>query len=193
MKNTILILLVFTSLTISSYSADLYRVYLKDKGNQTLEFGNQLYKDILTNLDKKAIERRKINLKTDNILSEKDIPIYEKYLDTLSELAIVKSKLKWYNYIIAEIDSSQLDIIQNLSFVNEVQSVLQHYSTDNNLVLLENCDRFEYNYSFNHLFMLNIPDLHRYGITGEGVRIGFLDSGFDYLQHKLNNPLQQSL
>lgn len=31
--------------------------------------------------------------------------------------------------------------------------------------------------------MLNIPNLHRYGFTGKGVRIGFLDNGFDLRTH----------
>ena len=67
----------FIIFSLSSYSQDYYRIYFTDKGNQKLKFNNQLYKAILSDLDKKAIERRKINLKTENIIFEKDIPIYK--------------------------------------------------------------------------------------------------------------------
>ena len=96
---TLISLVIFN---ISLNAQELYRIYLKEKGNQVLEYNNDLYNEILNKLDKRAVERRKINLKTDNIIFEKDIPIYEKYLDSLVNNGVsIRSKLKWYNYIIA--------------------------------------------------------------------------------------------
>lgn len=170
---------------ISLNAQNYYRIYLNDKGNQKLEFNNVLYNKILSELDPRAIERRKLNLQSDNIIFEKDIPIYENYLDSLENNGVtIHSKLKWYNYIIAEIDTNYIEIIRNFSFVKDIQSVVEHYNNIINTLEYDNCDVFEYGNSFNHLNMLNIPNLHRYGFTGKGVRIGFLDNGFDLRNHK---------
>ncbi|MFA7325388.1 MAG: S8 family serine peptidase [Candidatus Kapaibacterium sp.] len=178
---TLISLVIFN---ISLNAQELYRIYLRDKGNQVLEYNNDLYNDILNKLDKKAVERRKINLKTDNIIFEKDIPIYEKYLDSLVNNGVsIRSKLKWYNYIIAEIDSNRIEEIGNYNFVVLIQPIVEHYNNTINTLEFSNCDLFEYGNSFNHLDMLNIPNLHRYGFTGKGVRIGFLDNGFDLRTH----------
>lgn len=178
---TLISLVIFN---ISLNAQELYRIYLKDKGNQVLEYNNDLYNEILNKLDKRAVERRKINLKTDNIIFEKDIPIYEKYLDSLVNNGVsIRSKLKWYNYIIAEIDSNRIEEIRNYNFVVQVQPIIEHYNNTINILEFNNCDLFEYGNSFNHLDMLNIPNLHRYGFTGKGVRIGFLDNGFDLRTH----------
>jgi len=181
----LILIISLVILNISLNAQSLYRVYLKDKGNKVLEYNNELYNEILSDLDERAIERRKINLKSDNIISVKDIPIYENYLDSLVSMGItIRSKLKWYNYIIAEIDSVLLVEIKQLEFVDLVQPVEEHYINNNNTLEYNNCDLFEYGNSFNHLDMLNIPNLHRYGFTGKGVRIGFLDNGFDLRSHK---------
>lgn len=175
----------FIIFSLSSYSQDYYRIYFTDKGNHKLKFNNQLYKAILSDLDKKAIERRKINLKTENIIFEKDIPIYKNYLDSLENNGVtIHSKLKWYNYIVAEIDPIYKSKIENFSFVKKIQPIIEHYKSDVNSIQYEDCNLFENGVSFNHLSMLNIPLLHRYGFTGKGVRIGFLDNGFDLRKHK---------
>ena len=180
----IILIICLVIFNISLTAQNLYRVYLKDKGNQVLEYNNELYNDILSDLDERAIERRKINLKSDNIIFEKDIPIYENYLDSLISKGVsIRSKLKWYNYLIAEIDTNKIDDIKNLSFVKAIQPIVEHYNNSNNTLEFNNCDLFEYGDSFNHLDMLNIPNLHRYGFTGKGVRIGFLDNGFDLRTH----------
>lgn len=163
----------------------MYRIYLKNKGNQTLEYDNALYNSILNDLDEKAIYRRKINLKSDNIISNKDVPIYKKYLDSLTFLNVnIKAKIKWYNYVVGELDTNQVTTIKNLSFISEVQPINDHYSNKNNTTTYEDCGQFDYNLSKNHLNLLNVPSLQRYGFTGKGVRIGFIDSGFDWLTHK---------
>lgn len=181
----LILIISLVILNISLNAQDLYRIYLKDKGNQVLEYNNDLYNEILSKLDKRAIERRKINLNTDNIIFEKDIPIYENYIDSLNSKGItIRSKLTWYNYVIAEIDSNELEDISKFSFVKEIQPIVEHYTNKENTLEFDNCDLFEYGNSFNQLDMLNIPNLHRYGFTGKGARIGFLDNGFDLRKHK---------
>jgi serine protease AprX len=165
--------------------AEKYRVYFKDKGEQILEYENELYNSILSTLDKKAIERRIINLETDTILSYRDIPIYQKYLDSIQNLNInIVSKLTWYNYIIVDTDSSKINHIKDYSFVSSFQKVIKNYEEKSTQMYFTNCGEFEYNLSENHIKMLNIDKLHQYGITGQNIRLGFLDTGFDWLNHK---------
>jgi len=185
MKKYTLLLYIILLSTSTVNSQELYRIYFTDKGNQILEFENELYNNILLGLDENAIQRRILNLNSDNILSEKDIPIYEKYLDSLTNLGLViKSKLKWYNYIVSEMYPNILESVLEIEFIDTIQQVKEHYIAGRNTSDFINCGTFDYDISFNHLNMLNIPELHRYGFTGKGARIGFLDSGFDWLNHK---------
>ncbi|MFN3194741.1 MAG: S8 family serine peptidase [Chlorobiota bacterium] len=182
----ILYLLIIISIGYSpNLFAEKYRVFFKDKGNQVLEYNNDLYNDILSSLDNKAIKRRKINLETDTILSYKDIPIYQNYLDSLHSLNIeLISELTWYNYIIVESDSIEIQKLSNFSFVKHFQKVIKNYQDTPSQLNFNNCGEFNYNLSENHIKMLNVDKLHNYGITGQGVRVGFLDTGFDWLNHK---------
>lgn len=182
----ILYLLIIISIGYSpNLFAEKYRVFFKDKGNQVLEYNNDLYNDILSSLDNKAIKRRKINLETDTILSYKDIPIYQNYLDSIMNLDMkLVSKLAWYNYIIVDSDSNEIQKLSNFSFIKHFQKVIKNYEDTPSQIEFNDCGEFEYNLSENHIKMLNVDKLHNYGITGQGVRVGFLDTGFDWLNHK---------
>lgn len=185
MKITILTLLIILLIIPNLNSQELYRIYFTDKGPQNLVYQNDLYNQIYESLDSRAVQRRKLNMNSDNIITKKDIPIYEKYLESLSNINVeVVSQLTWYNYIIADIGLNSPEEIKNLSFVNNIQPVIEHYQNINNTTVYDDCGLFEYGNSFNHINMLNIPNLQRYGFTGKGVRIGFLDSGFDLSKHK---------
>ncbi len=183
MKIFYLSLLIIIILT-TPLKSEKYRVFLTDKGNQVLEYNNELYNNILVSLDKKAIQRRKINLESDTILSFRDIPIYQNYLDSLENVGIeIISQLTWYNYIVIDSDSTNAYKLINYPFVSKVQKVIKNYREETNTLQLNNCDKFDYNLSQNHVKMLNVDKLHQYGITGQGVRLGFLDTGFDWLRH----------
>lgn len=195
MKNTILSILISLIIIPNLNSMELYRIYFTDKGTQNLEYQNDLYNRILASLDSRAVQRRKLNMNSDNIITNKDIPIYEKYLESLSNINVqLVSELTWYNYIIADIGLNNPDEIKNFPFVKNIQPVIEHYKNINNTTEYNDCGLFEYGNSFNHINMLNIPNLQRYGFTGKGVRIGFLDSGFDLSKHKsiINSNVKKS-
>lgn len=162
--------------------AELFRIYLKDKGIENFAKGSDLYQKTLDRLSKKAIERRQAHLGDDFITIE-DAPIYEAYKNELKKYCDIRLELNWFNYLVAEVGEGNLDAISNLDFVQNVQSIkektitLQSKNTQDYLnILFEN---FEYGISQNQLDMLNIPELHKMGFNGENSRIGFLDSGFD--------------
>ena len=141
---SILIILIHCS----PLQSEKYRVFFVDKGDQILEYNNELYNSILDNLDKRAIQRRKINLESDTILSFRDIPIYQNYLDSLENDNInIISKLTWYNYIIIDTDSTNASKLINYPFVSKVQKVIKNYKESTNQVSLNNCDEFYYNLS----------------------------------------------
>ena len=49
--------------------------------------------------------------------------------------------------------------------------------------MFDNCGLFIYGESYNQADLLDVPFVHQLGITGDGVLLGFLDSGFRWKSH----------
>jgi serine protease AprX len=185
---------VFIILLLSLYSfpQNKYLIYFKDKGinpGQTLNKTGTMYKDALNNLTERAIERRKKAL-GDEIISYDDLPIRNNYLDILNSLGVkIVRKLTWFNAVSAYIDDSQLTTIRKLPFVVKVEPVKVMKFKRNMIeqsALEKSNDASELNYgpSFTQLHLMDVPIVHSKGITGEGVIIGLLDTGFDWRGHE---------
>jgi serine protease AprX len=185
-------LFIILLLSLYSFPQNKYLVYFKDKGinsGQTLNKTSALYKDALNNLTKRAIQRRKKVL-GDEIISYEDLPIRNEYIDILNSLGVkIVHKLMWFNAVSAYIDDSQLTTLRKLPFVAKVEPVKIMKFKRNMIeqsVLEKSNDAAELNYgsSFTQLNLIDVPIVHSKGITGEGVIIGLLDTGFRWRDHE---------
>jgi len=191
MRN-IFIVLIITLLSAYSFSQDKYLVYFKDKGvtsGQTLNKTSALYREALNSLTERAIERRR-KVMGDEIISYDDLPIKSDYLNELNSLGIkIVNKLTWFNAVSVYLNESQLIIVKKLPFVDKIESVrLMKFNRNEveqtDLEKSNTTADLNYGSSFTQLNLMDVPIVHSKGITGEGVIIGLLDSGFDWRDHE---------
>jgi len=169
-------LLFFAAVLLStSFAQTKYMIYFTDKGltaSERLEKSSNLYQSALSELTERSINRRIKNLGEGNIISFEDIPIKPDYISSLELLEIkIENKLKWFNAVSAYLTDQQFEeILQLITSPLSKQSYLD----------------FPLNYgeSFDQLQLSDIPIVHSKGITGEGVLVGMLDTGFDWKNHE---------
>jgi hypothetical protein len=192
------ILILISSLT---YSQEKYLIYFKDKvieRGETLNKSTTLYKQAMDNLTERAIERRK-KIMGDQIITYEDLPLREDYIAELESKGIkIVHKLTWFNAVSAYINDDQLIELKRLPFVKKIDAVKKFINKneespynilkevpENNLKKGTSSNSgFDYGNSFGQLELCDIPIVHSKGITGEGIILGLLDTGFDWNDHE---------
>lgn len=190
-----------------------WRVFFKDKGNEVIEPGSNLWYKTLAIHSERSLDRRKKNNPNAPIISFADAPVNTAYLDAVSNLSdSVLLTLRWNNYAVIRTDSSRIENIKKLPFVKGVQRTGAKYfpaqtmtpyksafvktqdQSLNTLIPIDNCGVFRYGSSYNQAMLLQVPAIHQMGITGQNALLSFLDSGFRWKGHsatKNNNVIAE--
>jgi len=189
-------LLFFAAVLFSTSLAQTkYMIYFTDKGitaNEQLGKSSNLYQSALNELTERSINRRIKNLGEGNIISFEDIPIKPGYIFSLESLGIkIENNLKWFNAVSAYLTDQQFEEIFQLNFIDKIEKV-RILKFSNILpevtgpLSMQSYLDFPINYgeSFDQLQLSDIPIVHSKGITGDGVLIGMLDTGFDWKNHE---------
>ena len=186
--------------------AKTYRVFLKDKGDGVFALGSELYKKADSSLSDRCKLRRKYKSSYSDIVRYEDAPINADYKRIIEKAgAKILLQLKWNNYLVVEADSSAIQAISKLDFVKTTQATsskllplkVESSKITRNVLIPENssinsisdCGEFHYGFSENQITPYKIDTLHKLGITGSGIIMGFLDSGFRWKAHKSTNML----
>ncbi len=188
-------LLIFIALPFFlSYSQTKYLIYFKDKGiteTEKIEKSTPQYKTALSLLTDKSIERRIKNMGEENFITFEDLPIYEEYVNEFELLNIkIQNKLKWFNAVSAYLTAEQLQLVEKMDFVKIIERVkilIFSSPSEVNESVFKNSSTLslnDYGPSFGQLQLSDVPAVHSKGITGEGVLIGLLDTGFDWKNHE---------
>jgi subtilisin family serine protease len=193
MKNYIIwILLLFTSI---SFTQSKYFIYFKDKGVESsdrLEKGSVLYNSAISLLSEKSIERRIKNLGEANFITYEDLPLNQDYISQIEKAGIrIQNKLRWFNAATAYLTEAEKNKAASFPFVEKVEPVrnfvFKSPEIEQTSILLKqpsNLFAFDYGQSFGQLQLSDIPAVHSKGITGEGVLLGLLDTGFNWKNHE---------
>jgi hypothetical protein len=193
MKNYILwIFIVFTSI---SFPQSKYFIFFKDKGVESsarLEKSSPIYNSALSLLSTKSIERRIKNLGEDNIINFEDLPLKEDYVFQLEQIGIkIENKLRWFNAVSAYLTEDEKIKVARLTFVEKIDPirkfVFKSPELESSSQLFKQPDNlfdFDYGPSFGQLQLSDVPAVHSKGITGEGVLLGLLDTGFNWKNHE---------
>lgn len=194
---------MLTISTVFSQTTGYWRIFFRDKGNEVIAPGSNLWYKTLEIHNQRSLDRRKRNNPSAPLITQADAPINQAYITEVSKFVdTVLLKLRWNNYIVVKTDSSRLKSIQNLSFVRAIQrtgvklfpaNLTQPRSTafvmnkdigHNILSPKDNCGVFRYGPSLNQASLLQVPEIHQMGIIGQGALLSFLDSGFRWKTHE---------
>lgn len=174
-----------------------YWIFLNDKGLDAPALLNKIDaanpRDLsFLGLTERAIARRWKMHPDGNPIDLSDVPIHRPYLQVLSSIGIHPLRTsKWLNAVSAELSSDQAENVRRLPFVEEVRPVavfLRKEPYDGPPAQLPTQlvphHAHDYGPSLTQLDLIRIPELHDLGITGEGVLVGMLDTGFRWKTHE---------
>jgi len=188
MKKFIFLLLLIPFLNL--HSQDKYFICFRDKGSDaSLSKSSLTYREALNSLSPHSIERRKKVMDSDSIITFEDLPVNRNYIEELTSLGIkIVNKLSWFNSVSAYLTDAQKKQAGSLPFVKEIvpvkvlsfqNDVMKNAGLSKVAVL----DGMDYGNSYDQLALSGVPVVHSKGITGSGIIIGLLDSGFHWKFH----------
>ncbi len=117
-----------------------------------------------------------------------DLPILGEYRRELENSGmVIKNESRWLNAVTGWIHPDDLESIASLPFVDSLNPVVIFRRSEPEPVLgltplrrLSQAaeDVFDYGDSREQLVLIGVNHLHAAGLTGKGVRLGFMDTGF---------------
>lgn len=130
------------------------------------------------------------------LVDEFDLPVAADYLAAISSRgARVRFASRWLNAASVEADAAVLERIRRLPFVREIKPVAkywpchQYFNPQGSQPSVQKRERWslddpDYGPSFGQLELCHVPAMHARGLTGRGVRLCLLDTGF-WLEHEV--------
>lgn len=162
-------------------------VFFTDKENVAASIANPI--SMMT----QAAIVRKTNQGID--IDERDVPLNETYKATVSNSTgiTVLAKSKWMNAIYVRGSQSNIENLEDLSFVSEIEYMDRSLNRDFprpapvDKFEIETPQRIVYNYGAaeNQTTMIGVDYLHDQDYTGEGIAVAFMDNGYPNV---LGNP-----
>jgi len=172
-----------------------YWIFFRDKGSDApvpacFAKGSPLYNKVVSEVNPHTIVRRAKVLPPDALVSDADLPVCESYIDAVrTSGAVVVNRSRWFNAVSALLTPQQLESVISLPFVKHTERVrslgrsrVKEFSPDYYQPL--SVASSDSGASLRQLQALDITPLHSLGITGTGVLVGMLDSGFRWRVHE---------
>ncbi len=170
-------------------SLSSFWIFFKDKGRIEQGTYEKLLQENVFRFPERTIRRR--SLRGNGILSDfSDLPMYQLYLDSLKSTgARIKTVSRWLNAASVFATAQDVERISEFGFVQKIQKVATFYrplpeiekkAPEYKKSLVP--EILAYGSSYGQLLQIQVPELHRLGFTGKGVRIGMLDTGY-FLHH----------
>ena len=137
----------------------------------------------------KTIERRNKNHISSNHLWY-DLQVSQVYKNEITSLGLtIKNESRWLNAISVICSKADLDRISELPFVDKIEPVLmQKKSLIQNSDIVELSRTLDYGGSQVQMEQINCIAAHDLGYFGQGIRILYLDTGFE-LNHEVFDSL----
>lgn len=191
----IFLILILSFATNIGISQSKFFIYFKDKGIESVtkvEKGSDVYNSALSLLSQKSIERRLKNMSEGEIITYEDLPIKEDYILQIEKLGIkVENKLRWFNAVTAYLSEDEKTKVASLQFVEKIETVRKYVFKspeikEESVLSKQSSSQFSFDYgpSLGQLQLSEVPAVHSKGITGEGVLLGLLDTGFNWKNHE---------
>ena len=164
-------------------------VFFADKGENTQNY----FSNPTLVVSEKSMKRRAKVLDENNLLTQRDLPVNQNYVDQLNSLGFqLKQKTKWFNGVSGWATKSELAQFANLPSVKQLdivyrfrkdnldeESLNDNPESNQNLSKPDGTNSYNYGQSFTQLDQVTVPQVHDLGYTGAGVTICMMDAGFD--------------
>jgi len=135
-------------------------------------------------VSERALARRMVRASIANHFWH-DLPVKSEYLEDLRKRGIrIRNISRWLNAVSAVIPPEKIGQIAQLPYIAEITRV-SSYSRPRTIPAPEAYPDilmtagFDYGPSWNQINMITVDSLHNLGLSGGGVLIGVMDTGFD--------------
>jgi len=165
-------------------------VFFRDKGIESPAQYQTAVDQATRQLSERSLKRRMLR-GSQPVVDLVDLPVRGEYLDELENLgARVRVVSNWLNAASCSTNRQQIQRIENLPFVRAVKKVAafrraRPQAEEKPLKkrgAIPGEEDLEYGESYAQLAQIHVPELHRTGLSGEGVLITILDTGF-FIDH----------
>ena len=167
-----------------------YWVYFADKGPIVTSQAGKLARQ---SLSPRAVQRRILRGKPGAIFDTSDLPVYKEYIREVEQYGVeICRRSRWLNAISVWADPVQTEQLRELTFTGKIEPVAIYVREPLNLDQGKfdksgsgfGISGLDYGASLNQIQLSNIAPLHDEGLSGQGILIALLDSGYFYEQHQ---------
>lgn len=146
-------------------------VFFTDKGVSIDDYHN-LLNHVRNNLHINSLIRRNLR---NGIIDFGDIPIKEEYIEEIKNTGgILLHRSKWLNAASFIFAREMLEKVAGLEFVHKIVPVAKFNKIQEKEIVFQDTNEVP---TTRQLQMFKIDSLHRIGVFGSNVKIGFLDTG----------------
>ena len=183
-----IIVYLFTSILAAQFLTD-FAPGKREEGYRVWVYFDEKDKEKIVDLDPSSIIRReKHNIQTP---TKYDYLIKDNYIDAIKNVGVnIKNQSRWLNAVSIIADIDQITLIEKFTFVKKVSPIYQHKkkkSIQSHQSTNQNRD-LDYGNSQNQIEQINCHIPHIAGYFGQGVRVLYLDTGYE-LNHEAYDSL----
>ncbi len=176
-------ILLCAAITDSAPATARYWVYFRDKAIEPAKM-REAYARAESRITARSLARRMKSMAIP--VDEYDLPLAPQYVDRVFDTGVhVRCGSKWLNAVSVEATPGQVTTLEALSCVRSVEAFRLRRA---DLELRpahrpQALDELHYGSSFLQDSVCHVPELHARGLSGHGVLIGFLDTGYNLAHH----------
>jgi hypothetical protein len=167
-----------------------YWVYFIDKGLASRDLRPTA--SGLPHITGRALRRRSKVLPADELVDMQDVPVAREYVKAVRDAGGVPAReSRWLNAASFYLRPDLIERVSRLPFVARVSPVAAFHFRNEPGPRPAAPSRaapfstlIEYGESFTQISTIDVPPLHQIGVTGRGVLVGMLDSGFRWRVHE---------
>lgn len=213
MKKLLILAILLFSFTVSVYAVNdssIVKCWIifSDKGKfkpaDKITYNSEAYKKGYELLSERAVNRRLKVMDKEELISYRDIPVENSYIEKVSKLGIdIMAKSRWFNGVSAYLTMAQIDKLAAQDYIAQIFAVKKLYKQAfdyispvfirdyyGNDITADTANVYDYGKSLPQMNLIEAVKVHNLGITGKGVLVASFDDGFEWRNHDAFSKLQ---
>jgi len=169
-------------------------VFFTDKGIPSAERASQLAVAHLALPER--VRWRRAKVRGTSLVDERDLPVNPAYIRGVAELGVThRATSRWLNAVSVAVPAQRITDLAALPYVSEVRRVASFRRTPvdqgvphvSSPITSSGGRSFDYGRSEDQVALIDVPAVHDCGLSGAGVIVCMLDSGYDYDHESLDH------